>query len=150
MQPTNASSLKDFDLVENHVTLSKITMSDLSSPTRQKNLCKTYNTFFGGVRVRDVPPSRTLHSRLPPLFLDFLSPISSVSTPFGRRGGDQGCPNLRYFAFPVSGLFFLTSSVPLALFRLPLGGERGFRNVPTSRTLHSRLPASFSWLPQSH
>ena len=150
MQPTNASSLKDFDLVENHVTLSKITMSDLSSPTRQKNLCKTYNTFFGGVRVRDVPPSRTLHSRLPPLFLDFLTPISPVSTPFGRRGGDQGCPNLRYFAFPVSGLFFLTSSVPLALFRLPLGGEGGFRNVPTSRTLHSRLPASFSWLPQSH
>ena len=162
-------------------------MSDLSSPTRQKNLCKTYNTFFGGVRVRDVPPSRTLHSRLPPLFLDFLSPISPVSTPFGRGGGfrdvptsrtldsrlqplfidflspispvstpfgrgggDQGCPNLRYLAFPASGLFFLTSSVPLALFRLPLGGEGGFKNVPTSRTLHSRLPASFSWLPQSH
>ena len=104
----------------------------------------------GEAGIRDVPTSRTLHSRLQPLFIDFLSPISPVSTPFRRRGGDQGCPNLRYFAFPASGLFFLTSSVPLALFRLPLGGEGGFRNVPTSGTLHSRLPASFSWLPQSH
>ena len=51
-------------------------MSDLSSPTGQKNLCKTFSTFFGGVWVRDVPTSRTLHSRLPLLFLGFLSPIS--------------------------------------------------------------------------
>ena len=54
-------------------------MSDLSSPTGQKNLCKTYSTFFGGGgrgRVRDVPTSVTLHSRVPPLFLDVLSPIS--------------------------------------------------------------------------
>ena len=125
-------------------------MSDLSSPTGQKNLSKTYSTCFGGVNVRDVPTSRTLHSRLPLLFLDFLSPISPVSTPFGRGGGVQGCPNLPYSAFPPSGLFFSTSSVPLALFRLPLGGEGGFRNVPTSRTLLSRLLASLSWLPQSH
>ena len=62
-------------------------MSDLSSPTGQKNHCKTYSTFFGGVRVRDVPTPRTLHSGLPPLFLDFLIPLSSVLTPFGRGGG---------------------------------------------------------------
>ena len=47
-------------------------MSDLSSPKGQKNLCKT---FIGGVRFRDVPTSRTLHSRLSLLFLG-LSPIS--------------------------------------------------------------------------
>ena len=144
MQPTSPWSLKDFNLVENHVSLSKITMSDLSSPTRQKNLCKTYNTFFGGVRVRDVPPSRTLHSRLPPLFLDFLSPISPVSTPFGRGGGGSGMSQPPVLWIPGFSLFLLTSSVPLALFRLPLGGEAGIRDVPTSGTWHSRLPASFS------
>ena len=105
MQPTSTWSLKDSNLIETHVTLSKITMSDLSSPTGQKNLCKTFSTFFGGVWVRDVPTSRTLHSRIPPLFLDFLSPISSVSIPFGRGGGVQGCPNLPYFAFPASASF---------------------------------------------
>ena len=145
MQPTNAWSLKDFDLVENHVSLSKITMSDLSSPTRQKNLCKTYNTFFGGVRVRDVPPSRTLHSRLSPLFLDFLSPISPVSIPFGRgEGAGSGMSQPPVLCIPGFSLFLLTSSVPLALFRLPFGGEAGIRDVPISGTLHSRLPASFS------
>ena len=46
----------------------------------------------------------------------------------------------------ISGfrLFFLTSSVPLALFQLPFGrGGRVARDVPTSRTLHSRLPLLF-------
>ena len=61
----------------------------------------------------------------------------------GRGGARQGCPNLRYFAFPASTSFSLTSSVPLALFRLPLGGQGEFRDVPTSRTLHSRLAIRF-------
>ena len=53
-------------------------MSDLSSPTGQKNLCKTTVLFWGGGgwRVRYVPTSRTLHSLLALLFLGFLSPIN--------------------------------------------------------------------------
>ena len=85
-------------------------MSDLSSPTGQKNLSKTYSTCFGGVHVRDVPTSRTLHSRLPPLFLDFLSAISPVSTPFGRRGGFRDVPTAHtlHSRLPLLFLGFLS------------------------------------------
>ena len=63
-----------------------------------------YVFFWGGGGVRDVSTCGTLLLRLPHLFLDFLSSINPVSTPFGREGGGgiQGCPNLPYFAFPAS------------------------------------------------
>ena len=130
MQPTNAWSLKDFDLVENHVSLNKITMSDLSSPTGQKNLCKTYNTFFGGVHVRDVPTSLTLHSRLPLLFLDFLSPISPVSTPFGRGGGGSGMSQPPVLCIPGCRPLFLDFLSPISSVSTPFGRGGGVQECP--------------------
>ena len=110
MQPTSTWSLKDSNLIETHVTLSKITMSDLSSPTGQKNLCKTYSTFWGG--------------------------------------GASGMSQPPVLCIPGFRLFFLTSSVLSALFRLSLGGEgdSGMSNLP-----YFAFPAcaSFSWLLQS-
>ena len=46
---------------------------------------------------------------------------------------------------PGFHLFFLTSSVPLRPVSIPFGRGGGgvFRDVPTSRTLHSRLPLLF-------
>ena len=91
-------------------------MSDLSSPTGRKNLCKTYSTFLGGGRVRDFPTPGTLHSRLPPLFLDFLSPINPVSTPFGRGGEFRDVPTSRTLHFRLP-LLFLGSLSPISLRR---------------------------------
>ena len=65
---------------------------------------------------------------------------------FWGEGARQGCPNLRYFAFPASTSFSWLPQSHYALFRFPLGEEKGgegFRDVPTSRTLHSRLPLLF-------
>ena len=93
-------------------------MSDLSSPTGQKNLCKTTVLFWGGGgwRIRYVPTSRTLHSRLALLFLGFLSPISLRQTYFGSSllfaGREATTGN-------TSALRKLSqATVPLALFRL--------------------------------
>ena len=81
-------------------------MSDLSSPTGQKNLCKTYSTFFGGVARLGCPNLQYFAFPASASFLDFRSPISTVSIPFGMGRGVQGCPNLPYFVFPASSVPF--------------------------------------------
>ena len=148
MQPTSTWSLKDSNLIETHVTLSKITMSDLSSPTGQKNLCKTFSTFFGGVWVRNVPTSRTLHSRLPPLFLDFLSLISSVSTPLGGEGGFRDVPTSRTLHSRIPPLF-LDFLSPISSVSTPFGRGGGVQGCPNLPYFAFPASASFSWPPQS-
>ena len=84
--------------------------------------------------------------------------MSYLSSPVGQKnlwktcstfsfggGGASGMSQPAVLCFCGFRIFFLTSSVPLTLFRLPLGGKGGggFRDVPTSRTLHSRLPLLF-------
>ena len=82
--------------------------------------------------------------------------MSYLSSPVGQKnlwktcstfsfwgGGRQGCLNLRYFDLGLPPLFldFLSSINPVST---PLGREvGGFRDVPASRTLHSRLPLLF-------
>ena len=123
-------------------------MSDLSSPTGQKNLCKTFSTFFGGVWVRDVPTSRTLHSRLPPLFLDFLSLIISVSTPLGGEGGFRDVPTSRTLHSRIPPLF-LDFLSPISSVSTPFGRRGGVQGCPNLPYFAFPASASFSWLPQS-
>ena len=80
-----------------------------------------YVFFWGGGGVRDVSTCGTLLLRLPHLFLDFLSSINPVSTPFGREaggGGDSRMSQPPVLCIPGFRFSFLASSVPLALFRL--------------------------------
>ena len=89
-------------------------MSDLSSPTGQKNLFKTYSTFFGGVARLGCPNLQYFAFPASVSFLDFRSPISTVSIPFGMGRGGSGMSQLPVLCIPGFRFFFLASSVPFA------------------------------------
>ena len=72
----------------------------------------------GGGGVRDVSTCGTLLLRLPRLFLDFLSSINPVSTPFGREGGGgfRDVPTSRtlHSRLPLLFLGFLSPISPVS------------------------------------
>ena len=124
-------------------------MSDLSSPTGQKNLCKTYSTFFGEVARLGCPNLQYFAFPASASFLDFRSPISTVSIPFGMGRGVQGCPNLPYFVFPASASFSWFPQFHLPATRRRISGRR-FSSEREKRQPEIRLRfASFRRL-QSH